>query len=155
MALTMNEESKNTELKKLLCEQEKYRATTWGNIVSTTPRLLSYAVDADKRPNIGFRNIYCYVGLTKTSLHIVTLHSLDVTRATEYFRIPLQDIQGATVRKGVLKSSVILSFGNEKFKILWFNEATGTDMKKQRAAVRRICDYFIDISKHENIRGSV
>ena len=155
MALTMNEESKNTELKKLLCEQEKCRATTWGNIVSTTPRLLSYAVDADKRPNIGFRNIYCYVGLTKTSLHIVTLHSLDVTRATGYFRIPLQDIQGATVRKGVLKSSGILSFGNEKFKILWFNEATGTDMKKQRAAVRRICDYFIDISKHENIRGSV
>ena len=49
MALTMNEESKNTELKKLLCEQEKYRATTWGNIVSTTPRLLSYAVDADKQ----------------------------------------------------------------------------------------------------------
>ena len=67
MALTMNEESKNTELKKLLCEQEKYRATTWGNIVSTTPRLLSYAVDADKRPNIGFRNIYCYVGLNESS----------------------------------------------------------------------------------------
>ena len=155
MALTMNEESKNTELKKLLCEHEKYRATTWENIVSTTPRLLSYAVDADKRPNIGFRNIYCYVGLTKTNLHIVTLHSLDVTRATGYFRIPLQDIQGATVRKGVFKSSVILSFGNEKFKIFWFNEATGTDMKKQRAAVRRICDYFIDISKQENIRGSV
>ena len=78
-----------------------------------------------------------------------------MTRATGYFRIPLQDIQGATVRKGVFKSSVILSFGNEKFKIFWFNEATGTDMKKQRAAVRRICDYFIDISKQENIRGSV
>lgn len=142
MALTMNEESKNTELKKLLCEQEKYRATTWGNIVSSTPKLLSYAVNIKKRPNIGFCNIYCYIGLTKTALTIVTLHSLDVTRATGYFRIPLQDIKKGAVKKGILKSSITFDFGNENFKILWFNEATGTDMKKQRIFVRRICDYF-------------
>ena len=147
MALTMNEESKQKELKTLLCENEKYLASTWGNIVSSTPKLLSYAVAADRRPKIGSRNIYCYVGLTKASLNIVTLHSLDVTRATGYFRIPLQDIQNAAVKKGVLKSSVILSFENERFKILWFNEATGTDMKKQRISVRRICDYFIHVSE--------
>ena len=70
-----------------------------------------------------------------------------MTRATGYFRIPLQDIQNAAVKKGVLKSSVILSFENERFKILWFNEATGTDMKKQRISVRRICDYFIHVSE--------
>ena len=147
MALTMNEESKQKELKKLLCENEKYLASTWGNIVSSTPKLLSYAVAADRRPKIGSSNIYCYVGLTKASLNIVTLHSLDVTRATGYFRIPLQDIQNAAVKNGVLKSSVILSFENERFKILWFNEATGTDMKMQRISVRRICDYFIHVSE--------
>ena len=95
--------------------------------VHNTKRLLSYAIDADKRPNIGTSNIYCYIGLTQTNLNIVTLHSLDVTRVTGYFRIPLQDIQGATVRKGVLKS---VNSENENSKFYGLMEATGTDLGK-------------------------
>ena len=117
MALTMNEESKNLELKKLLLEHEKYKATTWGTIVFCTPKLLSYAVDTEKRPKIGTSSIYCYIGLTQANLNIVTLHSLDVTRVTGTFRIPLKDIQQAFVKNGVLKSSITIDFGNEKCKL--------------------------------------
>lgn len=143
MALTMNEETKNIELDKLLEAEDTYVATTWASLMRTTPKLIRYAVDTDKPHKIGTSNLYCYIGLTTTSLNIVTLHSLDVTRTTGYFRIPLEDIQQATVKKGLLKSSAILSFGSENIRILWFNEATGTDMKDQRKHVRRICDYFL------------
>ena len=140
MALTMNEDSMKTELKKLLQENEKYVAWTWACITPSTPKLLSYTVGEKKRPNIGSGTIYCYVGLTKTYLNIVTLHSLDVTRVTAAFHIPLEDIQEASAKYGLLKSSAMLDFGNEKVKLLWMNEAAGTGMKQQRKHVKKLCE---------------
>lgn len=63
MAIAMNEKSRNLELGKLLLDNETYTALTWGTIVSITPKLLSYAIDSEKRPRIGSANIYCYIGL--------------------------------------------------------------------------------------------
>ena len=101
MALTMNEESKQKELKKLLCENEKYLASTWGNIVSSTPKLLSYAVAADRRPKIGSSNIYCYVGLTKASLNIVTFSGCD--KSNRIFSYTIAGYSECSSEKGCIK----------------------------------------------------
>lgn len=139
MALTMNEKSMDVELQKLLHENEKLKARAWACILTSTPKLLSYSTN-DKRVKIGASTIYCYVGLSDTFLHLVTLNSLDVTKVTGNFRIPLEDIKQTTIKNGLLKSSATIDFGKEKIKILWVNQAAGTDMKNQRKNVKIICD---------------
>lgn len=144
MALTMNKESMNSELNKLLTGDERYKAKTWATIQTSTPKLLTYCTEQGKRPKIGSSHIYCYVGLTESFLNIVTLLSLDVTKTTGSFRIPLKDIEKADVKSGLLKCSAVLDFGQEKIKILWVNQASGTDLKEQRKNVKVICDYLKD-----------
>lgn len=147
MPITMNENSKQEELKKLLKEHETYLSTTWASIQTNTPKLLTYSL-TEKKPNIGFQNIYCYVGLTSTAIHIVTLHAMDVTKVTGTFSIPLQDIQEITIHNGLLKSSALLDFGKEKIKLLWINEALGMDIKNQRKQVKTFCEL---LQKHSKI----
>lgn len=145
MAFTMNKESMNTELNEMLQENEKYKAQTWASIVTSTPKLLSYTTSQDKRPKIGATNIYCYVGLTNKNVNIVTLNSLDVTRVTGKFRIPIEDIQQFTYKNGILKCSAEINFGKEEIKVLWVNQPAGTDIKNQRKNVKVICEFISNI----------
>lgn len=142
MPLTMNEQSKNNELKHLLLENETYISRTWASLVSSTPRLLTYCVDDNMHPKIGSSNIYCYIGLSNTFLGIITLHSLDVTKVTGRFRIPLDEIKNIELKNGIMKCSATIEFENERFKLLWINEALGTDMKQQRKNIKAFCEYF-------------
>ena len=146
MAITMNETSKLEELQKLLIDEETYIATTWASIQTYTPKLLTFST-TEKKPNIGFQHIYCYAGVTKNALNIVTLHSLDVTRVTGTFHIPLVEMKDIEIHQGVLKSSVTLNFGNEKLKLLWVNETLGMDIKNQRKQVKLLCEHISSIHK--------
>ncbi|MEG0329601.1 MAG: hypothetical protein RR602_00540 [Longicatena sp.] len=146
MPITMNEKSKNLELNQLLSPTESYLASAWASIPNSTPILHSFAYqNSEKHDKIGSSNIYCYIGLTDKNLNIVTLNSLDVTRVTGRFSIPLEKIAHVAVKKGILKSSAILDFGNEKIKIFWSNQNAGTDMKDQRKNVKIICDHLMGI----------
>lgn len=147
MALTMNVESMHHELSKMLTEHETYLASAWASIVTNTPKLMHYAIQQDKPSKIGSSNIYCYIGLTKEHLNIVTLHSLDVTRVTGYFHIPLCDIQSTEVKNGLLKSSATLNFKGEKLKLFWINQASGTNLKNQRKQVKILCEQLLQINE--------
>lgn len=142
MALTMNEESMHHELNTLLDEGELYKACTWASILTSTPKLHTYAKQQSKRAKIGSSNIYCYIGLTSTRFNIITLNSLDVTRVTGRFSIPLEEIHHVTMKNGVLKCVATFDFGNENIKVLWVNQAAGTNITKQRMNVTILCDYF-------------
>lgn len=144
MPLTFNNEDKMNELKKLLIPNETYIATTWASINIPTPKLFQYCIET-KKPNIGTNNVYCYVGVTSEHLNIVTLHWLDVTRVTGYFSIPLKDIKSITSKYGMVASSLNVNFENEKFKINWSNLNTGIDIKNQRQAVKKICQFINEI----------
>lgn len=143
MPLTINEESKNEYLHDMLEEDEKYIGKTWATIARYTPILKTYSLTSTV--NIGFSNIYCYVGISKKNIHIVTLHAADVTRITGRFTIPLSDIQSVDIKQGLLKSSALLHFQNEQIKINWILSSTGTSIKNQKQYVKKTCDYLQSI----------
>lgn len=147
MPITMNEKSMKEALDPLRGPREAYIAYTWATIHQQTSKLLSYTTTSQKNPRIGFRNIYSYLGVSKENIMIVTLHALDVTKATACFRIPIKEITTIYATYGLLRSKMILTFEQEQIRIDWMNESFGMDLKQQRNAVKRICHYVNTVNK--------
>lgn len=140
MAISLNNESMNNALKPITAANETILAKTWGTI-NYTPKLNSYRVDTSKA-SIGFQNIYAYIVLSNTHIKIITLHSLDTTRTTGLFNIPLADITASQVHQGILKSHLQLEFNQEKIKIRWLNSSKVSEFKHQKSNVEAFCDFF-------------
>ena len=130
----------NNALKPITAANETILAKTWGTI-NYTPKLNSYRVDTSKA-SIGFQNIYAYIVLSNTHIKIITLHSLDTTRTTGLFNIPLADITTSQVHRGILKSHLQLEFSQEKIKIRWLNSSKVSEFKHQKSNVEAFCDFF-------------
>ena len=141
MAISLNNESMDNALKPITDANETILAKTWGTI-NYTPKLNSYRVDSSKS-SIGFQNIYAYVALSNTHIKIITLHSLDTTRTTGLFNIPLSDITASKIHKGILKSHLQLEFNQEKIKILWLNSSTISEFKNQKSDAKPFVISFI------------
>lgn len=141
MPLTMNTQSMFDELHLLLLENEKYISVSWATLTGRTPKLKTYLKQGDFS-KIGASNIYAYAGVTKTSLNIITLNSIDPTRTTGAFRIPLKDIKNITMKNNILKCSITFEFENESFSIHWLKGSGGTNIKNQRKYVEKIILYL-------------
>ncbi len=140
MAISLNNEDMDHALSDMIQDNETILAKTWGTI-NYTPKLNTYRID-DSKSSIGFQNIYAYIALSNTHIKIITLHSLDTTRKTGEFNIPLQDITETEVQKGLLKSSLTLHFDQEKIKILWLNSSRGSEFNHQEENVKKFCSFF-------------
>lgn len=141
MAITLNEKSMMEELKSLLQEDEKYVSVSWATLSNRTPKLSEFMQEGELN-KIGSSNIYSYVGVTKTSLNIVTLNPLDVTRVTGRFKIPLHGIQNISIKNNLLRCSITFFFGKENITINWLKGAGGTGIKNQRNYVQRFVDFL-------------
>lgn len=145
MPITFNKKTMICELNQLLINGEKYISRCWGTI-SRFPLLLStYCTDNDSsKKYIGFKNIYAYIGLTNHHLNIVTLHSLDVTRITGHYSIPLGNMQNKKSEFGYLKSFITFNIQSSAIKILFLNSSSGSDINNQRQNVKLLCKHLTD-----------
>ncbi len=141
MPLTINETSMIKELNSILIEDDKYISISWATLARTTPKLSQYFKEGNLS-KIGNLNIYCYVGITKSHLNIVTLNALDVTRPTGKLSIPLYDIKNISIKNSFLKCSISFLFNNESFIIHWIKYSGGTGIKKQKYYVQQFINFL-------------
>lgn len=143
---TMNEQDKNQMLQAIIAEGESFQAKMWGVLmVDTKTLLLLSAMSANTMLAGGLgalSNEYCYVGVTKKAIYFVVIGSINVSKVKKQFRVGLEEIKKAKVKKSIFPGRRVITMKLEKgsLKLSLVNHTVGSDLQMQKEGADYLCE---------------
>ena len=158
---------KTADMEKMLHEvvalDKKLNCTLWGVIMKSNGELLKNNLPIGMAVGAvlgvvmagavggamgALSNIYCYIGCTDTSIHIVCIHSFDVSKVKAVITIPYNEISSIKIKRSLIPGGHIIlirCFQNSRLKISVMNNSIGTDMKNQKENAHKFFDILSNV----------
>ncbi len=133
MSLTMSTAVREESLNSMLEDGEHYEGKVWITIMANAGKLLGYSLLLGGAGG-ALSNTYGYMGLTEKHLNLVTVGTIDASKITGKFAIPLTDIKKIKIKKTLIGGGQILYFetADMKMKIAINGNALLSDIKDQK-----------------------
>ncbi len=163
MSLKMSTADMKKMLHEVVTSDETFNCTLWGVIMKCNGELLKNSLPIGMAVGAIFgvamagavggaigalSNIYCYIGCTDTSIHIVCIRILDVSKVKEVITIPYNEINNIKIKRSLIPGRhivLIRCFQNSHLKISVMNNAIGTDIKTQKENAQKFFDILSNV----------